>query len=94
MKEAVHASVPGRGPDTHQEGSKPIDGIWFTPDLTLEKASYLAYDPQLGNHRPVIAQFTQVSVLGAKMPRIVPAPRTDACVNYVITGLWLPSWGS
>ena len=67
MKEAVHASVPGWGPNTHQEGSKPIDGIWFTPDLTLEKASYLPYDPQLGDHRPVIAQFTQESVLGAKI---------------------------
>ena len=27
MKEAVHTSVPGRGPNTHQEGSKPTNGI-------------------------------------------------------------------
>ena len=72
MKEAVHTVVPEQGPNTHREGSVPIDGIWYTPDLTLEKANYSPFDPQLGDHSPVVSQFTQESVLGAKIPRIVP----------------------
>ena len=72
MREAVHTVVPRMGPNTHAEGSKPIDGIWYTNDLELEKASYLPFDPQLGDHRPVAADFTQRSVLGAKLPQIAP----------------------
>ena len=72
MCEAVHKQVPGQGPNTHIDGSVPIDGIWYTPDLTLERASYLPFDPQLGDHRPVMAEFTQESVLGARLPRVVP----------------------
>ena len=64
--------VPEQGPNTHKEGSIPIDGIWYTSDLTLEKASYLRFDKQLGDRRPVVAPFTQESVLGTKIPRIVP----------------------
>ena len=55
MCEAVHGLVLGQGPNTHVDGSVPIDGIWYTPDLTLERASYLPFDPQLGDHRPVMA---------------------------------------
>ena len=39
MKEVVHTSVLGQGPNTHQKGSKPNDNIWLTPDLMIEKAS-------------------------------------------------------
>ena len=38
----------------------------------MRTASYLTFDPQLGDHRPVAAEFTQTSVLGAKLPRIAP----------------------
>ena len=68
MCEAVHRQVPGQGPNTHVDGSVPIDGIWYTLDLTLEKASYLPFDLQLGDHRPVMAEFTEESVLGARLP--------------------------
>ena len=54
-------------------GNFPRGKNSFTHDLTLKKASYLPYDPpQLGDHRPVVAQFTKESVLGAKIPQIVP----------------------
>ncbi|EJK50414.1 hypothetical protein THAOC_30619, partial [Thalassiosira oceanica] len=61
-----------RGPNTHNRGSEPIDGIWYTPELELEGASYLPFDGSLGDHRPVVADFTQRSVLGKNLPRVVP----------------------
>ena len=35
--------------------------------------SYLPFDPQLGDHKPVIAEFTQESVLGFRLPQVVPS---------------------
>ena len=72
MKEAVHDQTEGQGPNTHNRGSQPIDGVWFTPDLELKGASYLPFDGSLGDHRPVIADFSQRSVLGTNLPKIVP----------------------
>ena len=72
LKEAVHAQTEGQGPHTHNRGTEPIDGIWFTPELELECASYLPFDGSLGDHRPVVADFSQRSVLGTNLPKIVP----------------------
>ena len=72
LKEAVHAQTKGQGPHTHNRGSQPIDGIWFTPDLELTGASYLPFDGSLGDHRPVVADFSQRSVLGTNLPKVVP----------------------
>ena len=49
----------------------PINGIWHTPELALRGASYLPFDPSLGDHRPVVADFIQSSVLGLNLPRVV-----------------------
>ena len=70
MREAVHSKVPGPGPNTHFRGTDSIDGIWYTSDLELRGASYLPFDADMGDHRPVLADFTQASVLGINLPRI------------------------
>ena len=72
LKEAVHAQTPGYGPKTHFRGSQLIDGIWYTPDLELMGASYLPFDADMGDHRPVMADFTEQSLLGVNLPNIVP----------------------
>ena len=72
LQEAVHAQTEGEGPKTHNRGREPIDGIWFTPELELECASYLPFDGSLGDHRPVVADFSQRSVLGTNLPKVVP----------------------
>ena len=72
LKEAVHAQTPGYGPKTHFRGSQSIDGIWYTPDLELMGASYLPFDADMGDHRPVMADFTEQSLLGVNLPNIVP----------------------
>ena len=72
LKEAVHAMTPGQGPKTHFRGKQSIDGIWYTPDLELKGASYLSFDADMGDHRPVMADFTEASLLGVNLPNIVP----------------------
>ena len=71
LKEAVHEATAGQGPNTHIRGSEPIDGVWHIPKMCLQSASYLSFDPDLGNHRPVVADFSQDLVLGVNLPRIV-----------------------
>ena len=71
LKEAVHSVTSGHGPKTHFRGKESIDGIWFTLDLDLRSATYLPFDADMGDHRPVMADFTQASLLGVNLPRIV-----------------------
>ena len=61
----------GYGPKTHFRGKESINGIWFTPDLDLRGAAYLPFDADMGDHRPVMADFTQASLLGINIPCIV-----------------------
>ena len=76
LREAVHSVKPGPGPKTHFRGTDSIDGIWHTPDLELCSASYLPFDSDMGDHRPVLADFTQASVLGVRLPHVAhPAAR-------------------
>ena len=73
MKEAVHGVKPGQGPNTHIRNTKsvPINGIWHTPEIQVRKASYLPFDLCLGDHRPVVVDFSQASILGVNLPRVV-----------------------
>ena len=75
MKEAVHGVKPGQGPNTHSSNTKlvPIDGIWHTPEIQVRTAAYLPFDLCLGDHRPVVVDFLQASILGVNLPRVVAA---------------------
>ena len=70
MQEAVHATVAGKGPNTYFRGSDPIDGIWTTPEIEVTSAAYLPFDPELGDHRPVIANISKRSLVGDNGPRV------------------------
>lgn len=85
MVEVVHDQVPGEGPKTWFRGKESIDGIWATRDLDIIGASYLPFDAELGDHRPVVLDITTQSVLGGKMHRIVPpaARRLNSKVKRV-----------
>ena len=75
MKEAVHGVKPGQGPNTHSSNTKlvPIDGIWHTPEIQVRTAAYLPFDLCLGDHRLVVVDFSQASILGVKLSRVVAA---------------------
>ena len=66
----------GPGPKTHVNGSKSVDGIYVTPEIEVTGASYLPFNKDLGNHRPVMIDVTIASILGRNLPKIVP-PRAQ-----------------
>ena len=70
MREAVHAVTTGKGPNKYFKGSEAIDGIWTTTEIEVTSAAYLPFDPELGDHRPVIANMSKRSLVGDKRPRI------------------------
>ena len=70
LQEAVHAAVDGKGPHTYFRGSDPIDGMWTTPEVEVTSAAYLPFDPELGDHRPVIANISKRSLVGDNGPRV------------------------
>ena len=73
MEEAVHSQMPGRsGPKTWFRGTESIGGIWTTDDIEVIAALYLPFDAHVGDHRPVIADFSMKSVLGTNTKRIIP----------------------
>ena len=72
MVEAVHSQEPGHGPKTFFRGQQSIDGIWVSTDLEIISASYLPFNADIGDHRPVVADLTMRSVLGDHINKIVP----------------------
>ena len=64
--------MEGMGPKTHFRGKESINGTWVSTDLEVTGASYLPFDPDVGDHRPVMIDITMESVLGATIPKIVP----------------------
>ncbi|KAK1748959.1 hypothetical protein QTG54_000898 [Skeletonema marinoi] len=75
MREAVHEQTEGRGPPTHFRGSEKsngaIDGIWVSDDLEVVGASYLPFDHEIGDHRPVMVDILSRSILGVPKKTIV-----------------------
>ena len=72
LQEAVHMRTNGPGPKTHVRGSESIDGIYVTPEIEVRGASYLPFNKDLGDHRPVMMDVTIASILGRNLPKIVP----------------------
>ncbi|KAL7536732.1 hypothetical protein ACHAXR_007366 [Thalassiosira sp. AJA248-18] len=66
MMEAVETEATGMAPKTWFRGKDAIDGrIWVSSDIDIIGASYLPFDAEIGDHRPVVVDFTVSSVLGA-----------------------------
>ena len=59
MREAVHTVTTGKGTNTYFKGSEVIDGIWTTTEIEVTSAAYLPFDPELGDHRPVISSMSK-----------------------------------
>jgi hypothetical protein len=58
-------------PNTHPRGSRPIDGVWATPDITITGVKWLPFEESCGDHRTCIFEFTTLSAIGQHEKRIV-----------------------
>jgi hypothetical protein len=57
-------------------GSKPIDGVWATSDITVSNAAIMPAGYGIGDHRLFMINFSMMDIIGKSPPRIVrPASR-------------------
>ena len=63
---AVITKHGDKGPETYNRGSNPIDEIFVSSSLVIQKAGYLEHGEGAGDHRPIWIEVTKQSALGAK----------------------------
>ena len=73
LREVVYDHTKTRGPRTYFRGKDAIDGIWVSEEIEIGAAAYLPFDPELGDHRPVVVNISKRSLLGVEGPKIKPA---------------------
>lgn len=56
---------------THFRGTKPIDAMWATTDLTVVSACVMPVGYGIGDHRLFVVDFLTSSLVGSNPPRIV-----------------------
>ena len=74
LLEATHLSWGDKEPNTHINGSKPIDGVYHTSNLEVTSTLMLSFHEGVGNHRTVLVDITARSLLGTEGLRIVRPP--------------------
>ena len=57
------------GPETYNRGRSPIDEIFVSSTMVVQKAGYLEHGEGLGDHRPIWIEVTKQSALGVKLPK-------------------------
>ena len=58
------------GPETFNNGSKPIDEIFTSMTIKVQAAGYLEHGKAQGDHRPIWIEITKDSGLGSKLPEL------------------------
>ena len=82
LVEATHSSWGEKAPNTHVSGTKPIDGIYHTPDIEISATLQLSFHESVGDHRSAIIDVTARSLIGTDGHKIVrPTARRLVCSN-------------
>ena len=72
MKEVVFSQTKVRGLKIYFKEKVAIDGIWASEVFEVTATAYLPFNPELGDHRPVVANITKTLLLGVSGPKIKP----------------------
>ncbi len=62
---------PNTEPNTHIDGSQPIDGFFATPDVNITNFLSLSFHEGVGDHRTMIIEVTTASTIGRFQGKIV-----------------------
>ncbi len=85
MKEVVGEFTQKQIETTYFRGSKPIDGLWATLDVTVCNAAIMPAGFGVGNHRLFVIDFVTTDIVGEAPPKVVwPASR---CLNTKLPGV-------
>ncbi len=85
---------PNSKPNTHIDGSQPIDGFFSTPDIDVTNFLSLSFHEGVGDHRTMIIEVTTASTIGRFQGNIIrPSSRrltlrqhgTAASYNKILT---------
>ena len=70
---------------TYFRGSKPIDGIWITPDVQIANSCVMPAGYGIGDHRMFIIDIVTSSMIGIDPPWITrpPARRLNTRLPYI-----------
>ena len=80
MRDAIRTRTSREGPHTFIRGSRQIDGAWITPDIELQAACFLTFFFGVGDHRGIILDIPQQSLLGGSTHKITrPTARRLQC---------------
>ena len=69
--DVLQKQYPGQAPGTHKRGTKPIDGIFASDTLDIEKGGYDGGMDEISDHRTLWADFTLDSMLGVQRGDLV-----------------------
>jgi hypothetical protein len=73
LQEATHEHWEDLEPRTFVYGnSKPINGVYHTPDLTITALMQLSFHRGVGDHRTVLVDISTESVIGKFERRVIP----------------------
>ncbi len=70
MREVVGTATGKKVGATYFRGSKPIDGIWATSDVTVTSACIMPVGFGIGDHRLFVVDLLLSSLVGHTPPRI------------------------
>ena len=80
MIDAVRLQTNIPGPHTFIHGTRQIDGAWVTPDVNIHNACFLPFNFGVGDHRGIILDVSQRSILGGDIHKISrPTAQRLAC---------------
>ena len=56
---------------TYFRGSKPIDGIWATSEISVFNASIMPAGYGIGDHRLIVIDFASADVISTTTPKVI-----------------------
>ena len=85
LVDAVRERTGVDGPPTWFRGSAQIDGVWVSKGITIQRAAFLPFFLGIGDHRPILVDFSSDDVLQEQSVKIkVPEMRRLQCDNPVV----------
>ena len=71
MREVVGAFTNQQVGPTFFRGSKPIDGVWATSDISVCNAAIMPAGYGIGDHRLFVIDFAELDVIGISRQKVV-----------------------
>lgn len=71
MKEVVGEFTGKKIGSTFFRGSKPIDGVWATSDITISNAAIMPAGYGIGDHCLFVVDMVAADIVGPTPPKII-----------------------